>query len=162
MYSMRNLCPLLIFNRSVGTKLHSLGITAMNIGLFVLCLFLSYVFSYFLSLFTILAFNCAILLIHRLMGPHWIFQIFYALLEYFYVVIFFMVQHYYFTSFLISVIFVWSLVSSILRIFNRNESSQVRHLREEVIELISKVDSVESKLDEIVQTLARIETLVME
>ena len=129
----------------------------MNIGLFILCVFLSYLFSYFFSCFNILAFNSAILLLHKAFGPELIFRWFYVLSGYSYKVLLCMTAHYLWTSFLIFLIFVYSLLKCVRRTCNNPELSQLEKLREDIADLNRKVDQVDSRLDDVLAILERME-----
>lgn len=141
-----------------GTKLYTLGITAMNISLIILCLFLSYIFLYFFSWLHVMAFNCVVFLLHTLMGPLWIYEKFYALCEQFYVLLLFMVTHPYISSFLVIFVCLWSFVRGVISIcYSESNSQQVNDIREEIMELNGKVDSLDMKIEEVLASLARIE-----
>lgn len=130
----------------------------MNIGLFLLCIIFSYLLSYIFSCFNIIAFNSAILILHRFMGPEWIYHYSYVFLMYFYEVLFFMVTHYYLTSVVVILICLRSLIICIMRLFSTNSSqSQLDYIREDVVDLSQKVDDLESKIDDVLATLERIE-----
>lgn len=135
----------------------------MSVTLLVLCIFFSFLFFYLFSLrcLNIIAIDCVILLLHKIMGPEWIFEWFYYIFVwYFYKVLLFMVTHYYVSFVLIFVICIWSLITTILRLCAENEPGQLKRIQEEITELASKIDSVESKLDNILLKLARIESQI--
>ena len=129
----------------------------MNVSIILLCLLLSYIFLYFLSIRYVLVFCSVIFLLHRFMGPKWILNFFYELCGYFYVVLLFMVTHYYFSSVLIIVVCTWSFVHGIVSLCYSQRNLQMDDIREELIELNSKVDNLESKINEALTLLARIE-----
>lgn len=105
-----------------------------------------------------MAFNSLVLLLHRLMGPLWIYESFYVLCSYFYVLSLFIVTHYYISSFLVAVVCIWSFVHSIMRIcYSERNSWQMNDIREELMELNGKVDNLETKMDELLALLTRIE-----
>lgn len=110
----------------------------------------------------VIAFNCSVFLLHKIMGPLWIYECSYVLFGHFYVLLLFMVTHYYISSFLVIVICVWSFVLSIMRIcYSEKNSWQVNDIREELMELNGRVDNLEIGLEEILASLARIEVQLL-
>ena len=143
---------------TLGTKLHSLGITTLSIFFLLLCLILNYVFLFFISLFKIVAIDCILFLLHQFMGPTLLFQWTYSIMGFVYTISLFFAYHYYILSFLIVIIFILSLFHPFFRFtLYESQSYQLRHIRIEVEELKSKVDTLGTKVDNIFTVLENIE-----
>ena len=109
-------------------------------------------------MFYVMAFDCLIFLLHQIMGPVWIYETFYIVFERSCSLFFFVASHYYICSFLFLIVCVWSIVHRIMRFLNfGNKSSQVNDIRQDLMDLNEKVDNLESKIEEILASLARIE-----
>ena len=131
-----------------------LGETAASISLILFSLLLSYIFLRFFSLLFVLAFLSMMFLLHQVIGPivlyEWIFWAGGYLLQ----IAYFVAKHYYITSILIVVVFVYSTVMVVIR-WSTQKSD--RQLREELLACVLqqsvKIDELQKDLDKRIKAL---------
>ena len=82
------------------------------------------------------------------MGPKWTVEVFFSFCGYFYIVSLFMVKHYYVSSIIVFVLCIWPIVHCIIRsCYPENRANQLNDIREDLIELNSKVDNMTDELN---------------
>lgn len=141
----------------LGTKLHSLGVTALTAIVIILCICLNLIFYNIFPKFTLLAFDCFILLIHHFMGPKFILDLFYSILGIFYQISLFCVYHYYISSFSVIALFLFSLLYPLIKwTIHRNQPERMELIAEEVFRVSNKIDQIEAKIDEILECLCEL------
>ena len=136
------------------------GITAMTVALILLCLLLNYFFLTFLSLISIVLFDCFVILLHYFLGPKVIFEYIYILSWYLSGFLLFIYRHPYLFCFLVLCMsFGYPLFSFYRFMARRNEKKVVRTLVDQMIDLNRAMEdikkqlrSMESKIDTVLES----------
>lgn len=131
----------------------------MSISILFICLLLTYALFNFFSLLFILTFNATVFLLHQLFGPEWIFDHLIGLSRSVSSVLFVMMKHYYISSVLIVTLFVYSVFLPIIRwCTKRTQMQQVTDIETRIVEIGRRMDSVESKVEEVLVILRRLDS----
>lgn len=144
-----------------GTTLHTLGISALTISIIFLCLIVSYLLLYCVSIFFVLTFNCIIILLHHFFGPQWIFKHFVIHSTYVSKLLYFLLKHPYLFCALVVVIFLASFIQPILRwTSRRNHRIHITALTDNIADLnlnmqnmSEQLENMNTKIDTILATV---------
>ena len=143
-----NLANLFFF--VLGTTLFSLGITALSISLFLLCLLLNYIFLFFFSFISIMAFDCIVMFLHCLLGPKLIFDYIVIFCSYFGQILFFLWKYPYFFSLMVTILSCVSCLMPIIRLtLRRNHRMQMKTLADNIVHLNLTINNIRTQLTEI-------------
>ncbi len=149
----------ILFSPTTGATLYYLGQAAMTIVLVVICLLLSYVFLFRVSIFVILGGNASVYLVHQFMGPQWIFDWIFIGLSQFTWLLHMTYRHPYIASVCLVALFVYFIVFPIVRMWTeRGPEQRVHDLEHLVLDISRRLGEMEESHEEMLNILRRLDT----
>ncbi len=130
----------------------------MTITLIILCLFLSYMFFFRVSIFVILGGNASVYIFHQLLGPKWIFDTLYSFLSNFTWLLQLMYYHPYISAVFLVLLFVYFAIFPLVRwCTERGPQERMVDLEDVVSDISERMSRVEERQEEMLSILRRLD-----